>query len=437
MKLFDYIYEGGKNYIQTEEAKNEDYITKMLVHNNIAGFVGARLRSRNAEDMIVYPITGLVPLTQLVEIRRLSSEGVEALIRSFIRIMQSMEEYLLPIDRLIIEPEHIYQNYGKKNEFLWIYGGEETRGRSIVELFQFLLDKMDSKDDRAVNLIYTLYQTCKNFEVMKLDMEAASMLTMVYEKSMELLSSKKAGIEFQVNRMMEEENHYYGQEEKERDFSFKEIQEEEIEESISYKAVKHRDVFVSDRKTLKERIGRKKEKEPGRKSYPAKTIKGKTKMKDALLKAWKYLNADIGSEKEESMVVEEPLEKYKLKDVKVIKPSENVERATTLLTNGLVNHGMYCLKSQERNEDPILITSYPFFIGKAESEVHLRLEDSTVSRYHARIDREENEFFITDLGSTNGTFLNGTRILPFERLSIKERDFIVISRKKYEFGFMS
>ncbi|MCL4439470.1 MAG: FHA domain-containing protein, partial [Firmicutes bacterium] len=40
----------------------------------------------------------------------------------------------------------------------------------------------------------------------------------------------------------------------------------------------------------------------------------------------------------------------------------------------------------------------------------IRLEDTNVSRVHASIDYTEGNYFITDLGSTNGTFVNGIRI---------------------------
>ena len=40
------------------------------------------------------------------------------------------------------------------------------------------------------------------------------------------------------------------------------------------------------------------------------------------------------------------------------------------------------------------------------------LSDQSVSRLHARISRDGNRFFITDLNSTNGTFRNGMRLEP-------------------------
>jgi len=41
---------------------------------------------------------------------------------------------------------------------------------------------------------------------------------------------------------------------------------------------------------------------------------------------------------------------------------------------------------------------------------NLILNDSGASRQHARIERRENKFYLTDLGSANGTYLNGNRI---------------------------
>ena len=36
--------------------------------------------------------------------------------------------------------------------------------------------------------------------------------------------------------------------------------------------------------------------------------------------------------------------------------------------------------------------------------------DETVSRYHCRIEQEEGGYVVRDLGSTNGTFVNGVRV---------------------------
>ena len=40
----------------------------------------------------------------------------------------------------------------------------------------------------------------------------------------------------------------------------------------------------------------------------------------------------------------------------------------------------------------------------------LQIEDASISSSHAEIFFENNAFFVKDLGSTNGTYLNGARI---------------------------
>jgi len=54
-------------------------------------------------------------------------------------------------------------------------------------------------------------------------------------------------------------------------------------------------------------------------------------------------------------------------------------------------------------------------IGRSE-ECDIVLEDESVSRQHARITLTENHFHIEDLNSTNGTFVNGKRIISHQLL---------------------
>src|SRR4030042_5375436 len=49
-------------------------------------------------------------------------------------------------------------------------------------------------------------------------------------------------------------------------------------------------------------------------------------------------------------------------------------------------------------------------LGRATINEIVLLHDSKVSRHHARIDKKEAGFTIVDLGSTNGTYVNGNRV---------------------------
>ena len=50
-----------------------------------------------------------------------------------------------------------------------------------------------------------------------------------------------------------------------------------------------------------------------------------------------------------------------------------------------------------------------FTIGR-DPDCDLVIPDISVSRWHARLDRDANGWLLRDLGSTNGTRLNGWRV---------------------------
>ncbi|MBN1563173.1 MAG: FHA domain-containing protein, partial [Anaerolineae bacterium] len=60
------------------------------------------------------------------------------------------------------------------------------------------------------------------------------------------------------------------------------------------------------------------------------------------------------------------------------------------------------------------ITEFPYTIGRGRSvDNHLSLdEDTSVSRRHATITYENSRFYVIDKGSSNGTALDGSRIMP-------------------------
>jgi pSer/pThr/pTyr-binding forkhead associated (FHA) protein len=69
-------------------------------------------------------------------------------------------------------------------------------------------------------------------------------------------------------------------------------------------------------------------------------------------------------------------------------------------------------------------------IGRDGLRNDLVLDDSTVSAEHARIRLENGRFVLYDLGSTNGTFLNGHRI---QKQTLIDGDEIAIGRTRLVF----
>ena len=443
MENFSYVQDGGRNYLKSEPVGEVDYIVGMFAHNDIPAFVPVSFKSLNLENYFCYNMNGLIPINQSFEMNKLTADRIEAFLRSIIKAAKSMEEFLLPFDRLITDEAYIYESLGKKDEFHWIYG-IESGSCTFTRLFERLLDRVDYKDDSAVKMIYSLYQAAKESEGIQ-GVNTGGSLQRIREKAEEILSAPHMSLDMRARELIRAEN------ERNSIKSLKGFEAEagdkpcrqEIEGADSmarrYRAEAESRKSRSQRVDLedipKAKLSLFKQRQNEEKSDKTMFVKSKLK------KVWDYLNADIGSKPEKLVdlqAVGENEISYNVREVKQpkIEASDNAGEATTLLTGAMISNGIYCLKPEDTNEDNILLTEFPFFIGKSGDKTHHTIEDSTVSRFHARIDREEEELWLTDLNSTNGTFLNGIRLMPFGRMRVNKGDSIVISRKRYEFKYL-
>lgn len=73
-------------------------------------------------------------------------------------------------------------------------------------------------------------------------------------------------------------------------------------------------------------------------------------------------------------------------------------------------------------------------IGSHPALVDCVIDDSTVSRRHARVFVEGQACRIEDLNSTNGTFVNGRRPAPFEGVSIAPGDRVALGAIELQLG---
>ena len=58
----------------------------------------------------------------------------------------------------------------------------------------------------------------------------------------------------------------------------------------------------------------------------------------------------------------------------------------------------------------------------------LVIDDQLVSRFHAEIQKIEESFFIKDLSSTNGTYVNSVRVPKGKYVKLHTRDIIKVGR---------
>lgn len=96
-------------------------------------------------------------------------------------------------------------------------------------------------------------------------------------------------------------------------------------------------------------------------------------------------------------------------NAKLIEPGSELEPATE-----------YPLKGEE------------FLIGRG-NDCDLRVRDSDVSRHHCMIRNRGNEVTLIDLGSSNGTFVNGHRVIS--QSTLKGGDEIRIGKGRFFVDF--
>ncbi len=94
--------------------------------------------------------------------------------------------------------------------------------------------------------------------------------------------------------------------------------------------------------------------------------------------------------------------------------------------------GLVPIDSEEYSR--IKIKEFPFFVGKGIDNVDYSLEKEVISRYHAKILKEEEKFFLVDLNSTNGSFINGEKLLAYKRCPLHVGDEIALANIRFRFA---
>lgn len=89
--------------------------------------------------------------------------------------------------------------------------------------------------------------------------------------------------------------------------------------------------------------------------------------------------------------------------------------------------GRLLLFSLDSNYENIIIDKYPCIVGRRIECVDIVLDSKAVSTIHAKIMEKGEKVFITDMNSTNGTYVNEYLLQPYEEVEINDNDIIKLA----------
>lgn len=94
-----------------------------------------------------------------------------------------------------------------------------------------------------------------------------------------------------------------------------------------------------------------------------------------------------------------------------------------------MEYKLYAL--DRKNKRHIELVKFPYTVGKMAGCVDCLLADDSVSRIHARFEKEGDTIRLVDMNSTNGTYKNGLRLQPQESVDIEPGDEIRFGNLNY------
>lgn len=93
-----------------------------------------------------------------------------------------------------------------------------------------------------------------------------------------------------------------------------------------------------------------------------------------------------------------------------------------------------CYLVPDENEYGVIsLGEFPFFIGRFQKDTDSLKGSRNISRMHSKIEQIGSSFFISDLNSTNGTFVNQKRVEKDKKIELYEGDQVMFANIPYHF----
>ena len=139
------------------------YQVNTIRYNKIEGLLPVHFLIENGEYQYFYDITCKEPLFDQMKNRKYTVKEIRTILSDLYRCIHVMEEYLLDINLLLVEPEYIFFDK-KKHAYCFCFypekkGTFETAFRGLLEYF---MNFLDYQDESTVVLVFSMYQKARN-----------------------------------------------------------------------------------------------------------------------------------------------------------------------------------------------------------------------------------------------------------------------------------
>ncbi len=437
-----YIRDFRHNYlvIEKEDSGQNGYLIKMITENTIDGLIPCQERMINGESLLYYDITSRQSIQSILEAQPLQMRHLQKLFSGLRTISEVMEKYLLSPEDLLLLPEFVYMDMAT-GEYSFIYYPERIGegNTSLRDLNEFFMQHMNSENIPLVEAVYQMTDLL-NRQQFVLDELITWFQENYDEEQMEerIHEQNEAMAQSNWNQNMQTQNMYRNQGSQRPEVTVQNAgwnQGTQWRENVNSR---NRDERIQEQHRSESRMtqGKGPEQKDNRNSGIRETAMQDVRFPEPEEKKslWRRLVEWVfpNSKNNKKEYTADSSRYVRYQDVtepeRIPQPDDS---GHTVFIPWIENSDNKLYGIGKSNKYHIPLQKLPITVGKMAGAVDLVLNDQSVSRLHARISRDGNRFFITDLNSTNGTFRNGMRLEPNASEIIEPGDEIGIGKLKF------
>lgn len=143
--------------VNREGKYGEEFEEILLYKQSVPGLLSFYEVQEEGESVLVYGLNHKKSCLEVLEGKRMDCEWMKGFIKSLVRVLETVDEYLLDLSDLVIEMAYIFQG-DEYWEYIYIPGYKEDFWTQMGKLGEEWLNYVDYKNEKAVLWAYTFYQ---------------------------------------------------------------------------------------------------------------------------------------------------------------------------------------------------------------------------------------------------------------------------------------